>query len=200
LSKREELEARIKEQRTLEANKKGFVGAAGKIGTVLRMLGQDIVAQYDDVGFGYLPEDEPEEPKNASEFMRRIPTMEIEGSPRPGSPEWSEAGEANFSYTRRIGMHFDGLGRGMHLEIQYSEEKSELSLTYKGYLAYRETMGEIDTYVPNEEWEGWVERLYRTSREIQRKEKEEEFKNKAEEAEKEKKTWWESMLKRWGNF
>lgn len=200
MSKREELEARIKEQRTLEANKKGFVGASGKIGVVLRMLGQEIIAQSMDEGLALLPEEEPQEPRSSSEFMKMMPIMDVDGVSRPDSEEWAEMGEASFSYTRKVGMHFDGLGRGMHLEIQYDEERSELSLLYKGYLAYREVMGEIDTYVPNEEWEGWVERLYRLSKEIQRKGKEQEFKNSAERAEREKATWWESMLRRWGSF
>lgn len=200
MSKREELEARIREQRTLEANKKGLVGASGKIGVVLRMLGQDIIAQSQNEGFSVLPEEEPQEPKNNSEFMSRIPIMDVDGVSRPDSEEWAEMGEANFSYTRKVGMHFDGLGRGMHMEIQYDEERSELSLLYKGYLAYREVMGEIDTYVPNEEWEGWVERLYRLSKDIQRRGKEAEFKENAERAEKEKASWWRSMLARWGEF
>lgn len=200
MSKREELEARIREQRTLEANKKGLVGASGKIGVVLRMLGQDVIAQSMDEGFLLAPEEEPQEPRNSSEFMRRIPVMDLDGVSRPDSEEWAEMGEAEFSYTRKVGMHFDGLGRGMHMEIQYDEEKSELSLFYRGYLAYREVMGEIDTYVPNEEWEGWLDRLHRLSKDIQRRQKEQEFKENAERAEKEKSTWWDSMLARWGKF
>ena len=200
MSKREELEARIREQRTLEANKKGLVGASGKIGVVLRTLGQDIIAQSQEEGFGILPQEEPDEPRNSSEFMKRIPVMDVDGVRRPDSEEWAEMGEASFSYTRKIGMHFDGLGRGMHMEIQYDEEKSELSLFSRGYLAYREVMGEIEAYVPNEEWEGWVERLYRISKDMQRKNREAEFEENAKRAEKEKAAWWESMLGRWGVF
>ena len=196
MSKREELEARIREQRVLEANKKGLVGVSGKIGVVLKSLGQDIVSQgyADDVlGWG-----DGVEPRNASEFMKTIPTIEVDGNQRPETNEWGEIGEEIPYSTRKIGIHFDGLGRGMHMEIMYDEDKSELSLTHKGFLAYREVMGEIDTYIPNDEWEGWIDRLFKTAKEIQRRNKEVEFNNNALAAEREKLAWWESMKKKWG--
>lgn len=198
MSKKEELEARIKEQRTLEANKKGLVGVSGKIGVVLRTLGDEIIAQSEDTTPGYLMEEEKEDPSNSGELMSYIPIMDIEGNQRPEGPEWGEAGESRFSSTRRIGMYFDGLSRGMHMEIMYDEEKSELSLHHRGYLAYREVMGDLEAYVPNQEWEGWIEALYKKSKEIRRIEKEEEFKRRLAEAEKEKASWWEALKVRWG--
>ena len=47
MSKQEEIEEKIREQRTIEANKKGLIGQNGKIGMVLRMLGHPIIAQYE---------------------------------------------------------------------------------------------------------------------------------------------------------
>lgn len=197
MSKREDLEARIKEQRVLEANKKGLVGFSGKIGSVLKAFGSEIVS-HESESIVPLFEEIPEEPRNAKELMSYIPTVDVEGSSRPDTAEWGEAGETHFASTRKIGMHFDGLSRGMHMEIKYDDEKSELSLTYKGYLAYRETMGDLDVYVPNEEWEGWIERLWSLSKKIQRQNKELEFKKKAEEADRAKEEWWVSLRKRWG--
>ena len=49
MASKEEMESRIREQRTAEANKKGLVGQGGKIGTVLRALGSPIVGQTEDV-------------------------------------------------------------------------------------------------------------------------------------------------------
>ena len=132
--------------------------------------------------------------------MKDIPTMEMEGNQRPDTPEWGEVGEERFFSTRKVGLHFDGLRFGMHMEIMYKDESSELSLTYKGILVYRESMGEIDTFIPHEEWEGWLERLYKKAKTIQRKDKEEEFKNRAAAAEREKADWWESIKRRWGSI
>ena len=195
MSKREELEARIREQRVLEATKKGLVGFSGKIGTVLKSLGEEIIAQDFSMDF---PEDM--NPTNASELMSGIPTIEIDESVRPEGQEWGETGESYHSSARSIGLHFDGLSRGMHMEIKYDEERSELSLTYKGYTAYRECMGEIETYVPNEEWEGWIERLWSVSKKIQREQKEKDFKNRAIQAERTKQDWLDSLMKRWGRI
>lgn len=201
MSKREELEKRIREQRVLEANKKGFVGTSGKIGTVLMIMGQEVVS-HEEGGAQWWeePGDSVEESESSEELMRRIPTMGIDDNVRPSTPEWSELNGEIHVGTRRIGMHFDGLGMGMHMEIMYNEDKSELSLTHKGFLAYREVMGEIDTYVPNDEWEGWIEKLYKASKKKQRSKKEDDFKNKAEDAEKSKEAWWDLMRKKWGKF
>lgn len=85
------------------------------------------------------------------------------------------------------------------MEIKYNEEKSELSVTHKGYLVYKEVMGDLEVYVPGE-WEGWVERLWSLSREKQRKQKEEEFKEKAEKANEAKSDWLEYLIRRWGRI
>lgn len=201
MSKREELETRIKEQRVLEATKKGLIGASGKIGTVLRMLGSDIIYHGEDYGASFLePNEDRPEPRNAIDMLSYIPTMDTESNSRPVGEEWNEVGESYAVSTRKIGMHFDGLSRSMHMEIKYNEETSELSLTYKGYLAYREVMGDLEVYIPNEEWEGWVEKLWTLSRDKQRKQKEEEFKKRTEDAEEAKNTWLESLMKRWGRI
>lgn len=201
MSKMEELEAKIREQRLLEANNKGLVGAGGKIGTVLMTLGQEIVAQDGGSSGWWGYEDEaPDEPRNNLELMGMIPTMDVDGNSRPEGPEWADAGNVDFYNTRRVGFHFDGLGMGMHMEIMYDEESSSLSLTHRGLLCYREVMGELESYVPNNEWEDWVERLYKISKKRQRAVKEEEFKAKAEEAEAAKDGWLERVRKKWGYF
>lgn len=202
MSKREELEIRIKEQRVLEANKKGLIGSAGKIGTVLRMMGSEIVYQGEEsVGADFLNHDEERlEPRDSKELLSYLPTMDVDGVTRPEGKEWGEIGDANPTRTRKIGMHFDGLGRGMHMEIKYDDERSELTLTHKGYLVYKEVMGDIEAYVPNEEWEGWVDSLWSVAKNVQRKRKEEEFKKNTEEADQAKNSWLESLMRRWGRI
>ena len=201
MSKMDELEAKIREQRLLEANNKGLVGATGKIGTVLMTLGEEIVSQDGESSTWWdSEEDDMDEPRNSLELMGMIPIMDVDGNMRPEGPEWAPAGDVGFYSTRRVGFHFDGLGLGMHMEIMYDEESSALSLTHRGVLCYREVMGDLEAYVPNEEWEGWVERLYKISKKRQRSAKEDEFKAKALEAEKAKEGWLERVRKKWGSF
>lgn len=200
----EELEEKIKEQRTIEANKKGLAGQTGKIGTVLRIFGSPIIAQseggtYLDTGYmDYWYEQYDEEIRDNLDLLKTIPVMDMNTNDRPQGKEWSETKEPVSFGIQQIGWHFDGLSRGMHMEIKYDELNSELSLTYKGYMAYKESKGEILSYVPNKEWEEWIGSLYEKAKEKQRKLKEEEFENKILENEKNKTDWWRKMISKWG--
>lgn len=198
------MEQRIREQRIVEANKKNLVGKNGKIGTILMTMGQPIVSHLE--GGGYVdthyidtnPPEEKDDPRNNIELMRDIPSMGTENYERPSGPEWSEMGDAGSYDTMVIGWHFDGLSRGMHMEIKYDDMISELSLHHKGYLSYKEIKGEIVCYVPGAEWEGWIDTLYKSAKEIRRRQQEEDFEKKVKEAEVNKSEWWRGIISRWG--
>lgn len=203
MSKQEEIEERIREQRTVEANRKGLVGHGGKIGVVLKVFGQPIVAQSE--GGIYVDTHKLEEwdkfdsePRNAVEMMKKIPVMDTGSHERPSSDEWSEMDDPISYGTRTVGWHFDGLGRGMHLEIKYEESTTEFTVTYKGYQVYKEVKGELIAYIPHAEWEGWIDMLFKKAREIQRVMKEKEFEEQMRAAEKSKENWLREIASRWG--
>lgn len=203
MSKQEELETKIREQRTVEANKKGFVGQNGKIGTILKMMGQPIVSHsvggaYVDTNYLEEPQEESPWPVNSSELMDSIPVMDLDGNVRPETEEWAQIKNPVSYGVYNIGWHFDGLGRGMHLEIKYDDAGAELIVLYKGYVVYKEIKGEIVSYVPKDEWEGWIEGLYKKAKEMQRRKKEMEFEDQVKESEKRKTSWWAEMKSRWG--
>lgn len=190
MAQREELEARIKEKRLAEATKKGLTGSTGKIGTVLRMLGSPIVGQTEDAS--YLDLDGREEGMG-------MPVINIDGAERPIGPEWSDLEVLPTSYgIYELGRQFDGISMGMHMEIVYKVESSEMSLYHRGYLAYREVQGDLQCYVPSEEWEGWISSLFKAAKKLQREEKEQEFQERVREAELNKKSWLQEMASRWG--
>lgn len=194
MAQREELEARIKEQRLAEATKKGLTGMSGKIGTVLRALGGPIVSQTEDVTYIDTSGDEavrgPEE---------AIPIMYVDGVSRPEGAEWSETSATPSHFgVHNIGWHFDGLSRGMHMEIFYKDESSEMSLYCRGYLVYREVQGDLVCYVPSDDWEGWIASLFKLAKKMQREEKEREFQSKIREAERSKRSWLGDLASRWG--
>lgn len=204
MSNQEDLEQRIREQRVVEANKKDLVGKNGKIGTVLMMMGHPIISQME--GGGYVdthymdtgPYEEKTEPRNNIELMQGIPSMGTGNDERPSGSEWSEMDDPETYDTMVIGWHFDGLGRGMHMEIKYDDVASELSLHHRGYLKYKEIKGEIVCYVPDKEWEEWIGTLYKSAKEIKRKRQEGEFEQKVKDAEKKKLDWWRGIVSRWG--
>lgn len=198
----EEIEEKIKEQRTVEANKKGLVGQNGKIAVVLKVFGDPIIAQSEGgfyVDTNYLKyEEEDVEPRNNKELLKKIPIMDIANNERPTGNEWEELTDPLSFAVQKIGLHFDGLSRSMHMEIKYDDLNSELSLSYKGYCVYKEIKGEIVSYVPNPEWEKWIDSLYKKAKEKQRVTKEIEFENQIKQAEKNKNAWWQKIVSRWG--
>jgi hypothetical protein len=195
MASREEIESRIRDQRTAEANRKGLIGQGGKIGTVLKALGSSVVGQTEDVAYLNISGSESEQ---TGSVLKDMPMMDIEGSERPSGSEWGEAADAVHFSTRVVGRHFDGLGRGMHLEIFYKDESSEMSVYHRGYLVYQEVQGELTCYVPIDEWEEWISSLFKVAKKIQREAKEKEFAEKVSNAAEAKKSWLREIASRWG--
>lgn len=199
----EDFEKRIKEERTLEANKKGLIGPNGKIAIILKNLGGPIVSQIEDSIYDYnydyeIGSDSIHEANDSKDLMKKIPIMNMDERTRPSSEEWQELPEGvNFS-TREIGYYFEGLNRGMHLEIKYEEYTSQLIVNYKGYIVYKEAKGDLLAYFPQEEWESHIEKLYKEAKKKQIKNKELEFENSLKNNEKEKNNWLQKMRNKWG--
>lgn len=208
MSKAEEIEEKIKEKRILEANQKGLMGQNGKIAIVLKVLGEQIIKQSEGgyyVDSNYLDlegnnnlEKSIHDLDNPIDLLKQIPIMGIEETNRPEGKDWTEISDIRYYGTDTIGMHFDGLNRGMHMEIKYDDIISELVVTYKGYTVYKENKGELLSYNPIDEWEKWIESLYKIAKEKQRKTKEKEFEESIKNNEKEKQIWWEKIKNRWG--
>lgn len=203
----EEIEDKIKEKRILEATKKGLMGQNGKIGLVLKTLGQPIISQSEGGGYvdsnyidleGYSDQKSLYDIENTDEFLKNIPIMDMGENDRPQSEEWaSEMPDPKSYSTDTIGLHFEGLSRGMHLEIKYDELTSELVVYYKGFVVYKEIKGELLSYAPYEEWEKWIDSLSKIAKEKQRRIKEKEFEISVKENEKDKKFWWNRIKEKW---
>ena len=180
----------LKEQRTIEASRKNLMGLGGKLGCVLKVFGQPIVRHNtgDILEVNYLDdymEVEQKDPYNL----------------RAGTPEeimdQLENVEEDFSI-HSMGWCFDGLNRGMHLEIKYMSETNELTVFFKGHLVYKEIGGELEAYVPLSEWENSIEQLYPAALEKGNIQKEEVRAAKREEGKEGKQRWLDKMKEKWG--
>jgi hypothetical protein len=142
-------EKRIKEQRLIEAAEKNLLGASGKLGSICRYLGEEIKgvggSLYDsyEYDFDTWGEEDPED----------LPTSELDTS------------------VYKMGYLFDGLSRGMHLEIKYLSYEKRLTCHYQGYEVYREVEGDLKGYAPKPEWETLVDNLYKITQTTARKKK-----------------------------
>ena len=144
------IEERIREQRTSEATRKNFMGIEGKICLIARFLGSQIINQGDSPE--YLDYD-----SFYTTDPNEIPTFDDEFS------------------SNEVGYSFDGLSRGVHMNITYIESQAIIKLWYKGYLVYHEEEGNLQTYIPNDIWENQIENLYKIV-ELQLKKKIEQYK------------------------
>lgn len=208
-----EIEKQIQEKRTIEATKKKLMGFNGKIGCIARNLGQPIIEHssggvYHEYGspidfWDEMNEKPLEDIKDADELMMNIPTMEV--LDELGNPigdmegkEWSESRERSHMNAIPLGWFFDGLSRGMHLEIKYEEAEKSLTVFYKGYEVYKEMGGELFGYAPHDEWENKIEQLYVVARKINEQRKNDAKSDQTKIAEKIKDSWWERTRKKWG--
>jgi len=200
-----EQEKRLKEQRTIQATDKNLMGISGKLGTIVKYLGQPIVLQHDGAMgelMGYT--------SNTLDYHwlgnqdDEIPTMEIVdalGEPvqEPQSAEWGKKNAIRQAWNiSHLGWHFDGLSRSMHLEIKFLEDESELTVHYNGYMVFKEVGGELMMYTPFDEWELKINTLFNSARRLKDNDRKQEKQERIESAKIAKETWLEKLKKTWG--
>lgn len=170
-----DIEDRIREQRTNEAIHKNLVGFEGKLFLIAKILGYPITKQSDEQTIL-----ETDDFWNINED--EIPTF-----------------DDNVSF-HDIGYFYDGLSSANRIEIICKEHEGTIKVTYKGFVCYEEESGLLLKYVPNQEWEDIVERLYKVVEE-RIKAKYEEYKAEQKvnihKAEKEE---LERLRKKWGDI
>lgn len=170
-------EQMLKEARTIEAMRKGYMGLEGKFAAIAKFLGYPIIRQ----GGLYFETSHLSDPfEDDTKEEGEIPVLDDEQE----------------SY--QIGIHFDGLSRGINMTISVLSHFREITVKYEGQTVYKEVGGELEGYAPYEEWEDKIENLYNVSRKIERQRKPQEKRELAELAEKNKKEILEILRLKWG--
>ena len=130
----------IRDQRTIEATKKGLMSGTGKLGTIARVLGDRVAGKYGHSGGTF---------ENLFSFEQSFMDGDDEDLPPGQLPTGVEGMRAN-AYL------FNGYSRGYHLEIKY--DNPELWVLWKGEIVYHEMAGELAAFCPGE-WEEVTDRL-----------------------------------------
>lgn len=138
-------EQQIKEARTIEAMKKGYMGLEGKLCNVVKYIGQPIFHQGSRV---------------FEETFLDDPYYDAEPDEIPMIDEEENSYE--------VGQQFDGLTRGLNLTISIAYHLREITCRYEGRIVYKEISGELESYAPDSVWEDEIEKLYLLSRKIER--------------------------------
>lgn len=194
----EQKEKVIKEKRTTQAVSKNFFGPTGKISIILKAYGSPVMRQggtFCDVN--YL--EDPFEDYSDTEYETTV-------SGQNGPVAWRDeiledgdgAGIAHENNPNYLGSVFDGLSRGIHIEIQQMRHSHTMVVNYKGYEVYKEVAGELEAYAPFPEWEDAINRLYKSA-----KTKYEEIKGQnlielTDVIDRKKSFFWEKLRRRWG--
>ncbi len=207
-----EKEKKIKEQRTIEATQKNLMGISGKIGVVVRTLGQTILNHREGGAYhssSYMEDwnsnvnNIDELHGNPEEIQSQIPYMDMPNNEEPLDGAWRDRRDyiLNPINVTELGWYFDGLSRGIHLEIKYSGDeydRKHLTLTYKGYKVYEEIGGDLEMYVPMEEWEQIIEKLYLVGKKIEAKNRKSDKVESVIETKRSKTQWLQKMRNKWG--
>ena len=197
-------EKRIKEERTIEATRKNLMGGNGKLGCISKNLGSPIISQnmgtnnFTSTSIPDLYEFENEDPNTPEELQKTMPYMGQ--SQEPMGNGWREERdyEQGDAASFMIGWHFDGLNRGIHLEIMNNLERKNLTVQYEGYIVYQESAGELISYRPMETWESKINQLYEIAKTKEKSSYKEERKEVAKEVERQKSNWLNRMKEKWG--
>jgi hypothetical protein len=165
----------IREARTTEAMKKGYMGLEGKLAVIAKFLGDPIIQQ----GGKHFDQT----------FLEDFYEL-------PDENEIQEMSEDESSY--EIGLQFDGLSRGFNLTISVMNYLREITCRYHGQIVYREISGELEGFVPSEEWEKNINDLYNSAKKIEKNRKPIEKAKFIEEAEKRKIKIIDYLKSKWG--
>lgn len=184
-------EEAIRERRTIEATKKNLMGTIGKLGLIVKTLGHPIIRQGSSLcDINFL--DDPYEDHSDIEFESML-------SDQQGPVAWQDRiEEGGDEEICEEGYVFDGLSRGMHLEIKLWHKNARIQVTYKGFSVYDEIAGELATYAPFPEWEDMIDRLHKVAKTKAKKYQQFAEVEIGEEIQKEKQKFWERLRYRWG--
>ena len=208
----DEKEKRIAEKRAIEATKRGYLGPRGKIGLIARFMGDSIIdhtGSHGSEGFdndiNYMPDDLPGLPaewdQSPAAIQARIPyAEEAYLGDEPIGQTWRE--ERNYAVStitpEIIGWHFDGLRRGLPIEIWMKTKDGSVYLTYQGRTVYEENQNILTCFVPGKEWQDAIERLQKPAKERETAFKLTENDNRRREAEALKKLFEIRLRENWG--
>jgi|SRR5581483_2270867 len=182
---------KIKEQRTAEAISKEYMGLDGKFGIILKTLGKPILAQ----GSNNVETTE----------WRDVYELEEETIPEedPDAP------------ILEVGRMFSGLKFGYNIEITYMQEgtiptkvddyftayelaSKVLKVYWNSYLVYLESDGELHQFLPNEEWENIINKIYGSAKKLRVKINQENIEESKNQDVKEKMSFLQMLRQKWG--
>ena len=165
-------EMMLREARTTEAMRKGYMGLEGKFAVIAKRLGSPMISQN-------LPEQDIMD-AFAVEDPKDLPVMDLD------------------DVSSELGTHFNALSLGMNLSVTVYFLHRDISCEYQGRKVYHEVGGELERFAPNEEWEELVARLYERAKRVESIRKPHEKKEMLQDAERKRRKILQDYKEKWG--
>ncbi len=181
----------IREKRTNLAIKNNLMGPSGKFGIILQAFGSPITRQ----GSGLFDTNYLNTNYEDPVYTEYGSTMSGQDGPVAYRDEILDNID---DFVVNEGLMFDGLSRGIHLDITYWHVTNEMKVFYRGYSVYREVAGELYAYAPFSDWEDPIERLYKAAKEKMKNMKKIEQAELQEAVTHKKQQFWHNLRMRWG--
>lgn len=166
----------IQEQRTIEAMKHGYMGLEGKFSNIAKKLGYPIISQ----GSSNFQQSFIEDFYNLSDETDDLPMMDED------------------EVFNEVGYTFEGYKLGYNLTINLFFSNTQINVRYNGILVYKESAGELESYVPVQEWEKIIDTLYENALKIDKSKKQKQSEENVVIANRRKKEILEKLRTKWG--
>jgi hypothetical protein len=158
----------VKEKRLIEATAKNLTGLEGKIGQIIKYMGSPIISQTSNV-------------YEQTSCYDIFPYMNVYDTPDEGNLPTEDMDTP----LREIGRNLSALKWGINMELSYMKEskiqvkisefynkwidvEKVMTVTYKGYVVYREIEGDLESYLPDDEWEASLDRIYESCKKLKK--------------------------------
>jgi hypothetical protein len=185
----------IRTDRLIEATRKNLTGLEGKIGQILKYMGESVITQASDFyessdAVGTHIYDQPENEDD-------LPTQDMDTLSRElgrilSTLQWGINMELSYLKECQIPI------KRSELYTQWVEAEKVLTVTYKGYVVYREIEGELESYLPDPEWESAIDRIYESCKKIKKDSKPERDAEKTERTQQERLGFIAKLREKWG--
>lgn len=167
-------EQQIKDRRTVEAIQKEYMGFKGKFVQIAQNLGNEIIDQ------GYMDENFISYDDFWKTDKDDIQEMDIDQN------------------VELIGWYYEALGIGINLEIFIFDNDKKIKVIYNGRNVYEETAGDLELYVPSDEWEKKIDSIYKLSKNKEKNKKQTSKEDLKKEFERNKKNLIDELNYKWG--
>lgn len=165
----------VKEQRLIKATTNNLTGLDGKIGQILKYMGDPVISQESSF-FSSTEWPDVYEVPNDDMPTQDMEAQSIEEGKILSCLKWGINMELSYFKESLVQIKITDLHN------EWIQAEKVMTVNYQGYVVYREIEGDLETYIPMPEWEQAIDRIYEYCKKIKKVAKSEREEEKKEES------------------